>query len=104
MPPLARFAVLTCLLSSTAMASPAEPKSVATAVAVRASDPVAIDGRHDDVVWRNAPVIAEFTQFSPSEGGPARYKTEAQVAFDDRAFYVFIRAYDPEPAKISTVL
>jgi hypothetical protein len=75
-----------------------------TAVAVRTSEPVVIDGRPDDAIWHTAPVIADFTQFSPVEGGPARYKTEAQVAFDDRNFYVFIRAHDPEPAKISTVL
>ena len=63
-----------------------------------------IDGRADDAVWRTAPVISDFTQFSPVEGGPARFRTEAQVAFDDHDFYAFIRAYDPEPGKISTVL
>jgi hypothetical protein len=73
-------------------------------VAVRTPDPVVIDGRADDAIWRTAPAITDFTQFSPAEGGPARFRTEAQVAFDDHSFYVFIRAYDPEPEKISTVL
>src|SRR5580765_5276045 len=104
MPTLARAFALTCLLSSTAQASPAAPDSTAYAVAVRTPEPVVVDGRANDAIWRTAPVIAEFTQFAPVEGGPARYRTEAQVAFDDRAFYVFIRAYDPEPATISTVL
>jgi len=104
MPTRARLVALSCLLSSSALASPAGPASVATAVAVRSPEPVVIDGRPDDAVWHTAPVIADFTQFSPVEGGPARFKTEAQVAFDDRNFYVFIRAYDPEPEKISTVL
>jgi hypothetical protein len=103
-PSFARALALLCLLSSTALAAPAAPASVTTAVAVRAPEPVVIDGRADDAVWRTAPIIAEFTQFSPTEGGPARFPTEAQVAFDDRNFYVFIRAHDPEPAKISTVL
>src|SRR5580765_3500110 len=102
MPTLA-FA-LTCLLSSTAQASPAAPDSTATAAAVRTTEPVVIDGRSNDAIWRTAPVIAQFTQFAPVEGGPVRYRTECQVAFDDHAFYAFIRAYDPEPAKISTVL
>ena len=104
MPSFARYLTLSCLLSSTAQGSPAVPTTVATAVAVRTPEAVVIDGRPDDAIWRTAPVIADFTQFSPVEGGPARYRTEAQVAFDDHDFYVFIRAYDPEPAKISTVL
>src|SRR5262245_17413188 len=100
---LAQVVALTALICSSTLAS-AAPAPAATAAAVRAPEPVVIDGRPDDPVWRNAPVIADFVQFSPTEGGPVRYKTEAQVAFDDRDFYVFIRAYDPEPAKISTVL
>src|SRR5215831_7188001 len=104
MPSLTRFAALACLVSSTALASPPGQDSVATAVAVRATGPVVIDGRPDDAVWHTAPIISNFVQFSPLEGGPARYRTETQVAFDDRNFYAFIRAYDPEPAKISKVL
>ena len=103
-PTLAQVFALATLLCGAALASPAAPTSWPTATAVRASEPVVIDGRPDDPVWREAPVIADFTQFSPTEGGPARFRTEAQVAFDDHDFYVFIRAYDPEPAKISTVL
>src|SRR5262245_1678147 len=104
MPSFARAFALSCLLSSTALGAPATPASTPSAAAVRTPEPVVIDGRPDDAVWRTAPVISEFTQFAPSEGGPARYKTEAQVAFDDHTFYVFIRAHDPEPAKISKVL
>jgi hypothetical protein len=104
MPPFARALALACLLSSTAPVSWAAPTTVPSAAAVRTPAPVVIDGRADDPIWGTAPIIAEFVQFSPVEGGPARFKTEAQVAYDDRNFYAFIRAYDPEPAKISTVL
>jgi len=104
MPPFARALALACLLSSTAPVSWAAPTTVPSAAAVRTPAPVVIDGRADDPIWRTAPIISEFVQFTPMEGGPARYKTEAQVAYDDRNFYAFIRAYDPEPAKISTVL
>jgi len=108
MPPIpvlsiARALALTCLCSGIAVAATAAT-TVPSAVAVRAAQPVTIDGRSDDPVWRIAPVISDFTQFSPTEGGPVRFKTEAQVAFDDHTFYAFIRAYDPEPAKISRVL
>ena len=104
MPTIARAFALACLLSSIAPGSWAGPTTLATAAAVRAPAPVVIDGRADDAIWRTAPIIAEFVQFAPVEGGPARYKTEAQVAYDDHSFYAFLRAYDPEPAKISTVL
>ncbi|HET7224608.1 MAG TPA: DUF5916 domain-containing protein [Candidatus Eisenbacteria bacterium] len=103
MPKLPFAIALACLLPSAAL-SAAAPDSAVTAVAVRTPQPVVIDGRPDDAVWHTAPVIADFVQFSPVEGGPARFRTEAQVAFDDHNFYCFIRAYDPEPAKISTVL
>src|SRR5262249_31069166 len=104
MPAFARVLALAYLLPNSALATAAAPTSVPSAVAVRTSQPVVIDGRHDDPVWRTAPVIADFTQFSPVEGGPPRFKTEPQVAFDDHPFYAFTRAYDPEPATISTVL
>ena len=104
MPTFARLIALAIMLQGTAAALPAGPSSATSAVAVRTSAPVVIDGRADDAIWRTAPVIADFTQFSPVEGGPARFKTEAQAAFDDHNFYVFIRADDPEPARISTVL
>ena len=104
MPTTARALALACLLSSTAPVSWAAPTTVPSAAAVRTPAPVVIDGRADDPIWGTAPIIAGFVQFSPVEGGPARFKTEAQVAYDDRNFYAFIRAYDPEPAKISAVL
>src|SRR5437773_1318834 len=104
MPTFARTFALACMLQSTAAASPAGPASATSALAVRTSEVVVIDGRADEAIWHTAPAITAFTQFSPVEGGPARFQTQAQVAFDDHNFYVFIRAHDPEPAKISTVL
>src|SRR5436190_11344020 len=104
MPTFPHLFALACMLQGTAASSPAVPDSATRAVAVRTSQPVVIDGRADDAIWRTAPVISDFIQFAPVEGGPARFRTEAQAAFDDHNFYAFIRAYDPEPAKISSVL
>ena len=104
MPTLAPVLALTWLLQGPAAAPQAGPAPATTAAAVRTPEPVAIDGRADDPIWRTAPVIADFTEFVPVEGAPARYRTEAQAAYDDHDFYVFIRAYDPEPAKLSCVL
>jgi hypothetical protein len=104
MPALAHALALSCLLQNPAVGTHAADSSVATAMAVRTTQPVTIDGRADDAIWRTAPIISDFVEFAPTEGGRPRYKTEAQVAFDDRNFYAFIRAYDPEPATISKVL
>jgi hypothetical protein len=105
MPTFPRAVVIACLLlPSAAVAASSSPDTTTLALAARTHEVVVIDGRAVDAIWRTAPVITEFTQFSPAEGGPARFRTEAQAAFDDHTFYVFIRAFDPEPAKVSTVL
>src|SRR6267143_1661870 len=83
----------------------APPPSTATrATAVRATGPVVIDGRDDDEVWRIAPPITQFREFQPKAAGDPRFATEAKVAYDDRYFYVFIRAFDPHPDSILKLL
>ena len=83
----------------------APPPSTATrATAARATAPVVIDGRDDDEVWRIAPPITQFREFQPKEDGDPRFATEAKVAYDDRYFYVFIRAFDPHPDSILKLL
>jgi len=74
------------------------------AMAVRAVPAPVIDGRDADPVWATAPVISEFVEFSPVEGKPPRFRTEARVAYDSRNFYTFIRMYDPEPDRILRLL
>ena len=71
---------------------------------MRATVPVVIDGRDDDEVWRVAPPITRFREFQPKEDGDPRFATEAKVAYDDRYFYVFIRAFDPHPDSILKLL
>ena len=59
----------------------------ARVAAVRAARPPVIDGRDDDEVWRQAPVITQFRQWQPVEDGEPRFRTEAKVAYDTRNFY-----------------
>ena len=80
------------------------PSSATQAKAVRAVVPVVIDGRDDDAVWRIAQPITQFREFQPKEDGDPRFATEAKVAYDDRYFYVFIRAFDPHPDSILKLL
>src|SRR3989454_305287 len=81
--------------------SPSPPTSVA---ATRAAQPPVIDGRDDDPVWREARPITEFQEWRPSEGAPPKLPTMAKVAYDAANLYVFVRAFDPHPDSIITVL
>ncbi|NOT09793.1 MAG: carbohydrate binding family 9 domain-containing protein [Gemmatimonadales bacterium] len=75
-----------------------------TMSAVHAARPPVIDGRDDDEVWQAAVPISDFLEFEPNEGKAPRFKTEARVAYDSKNFYVFVRMFDDEPAKILKLL
>jgi Domain of unknown function (DUF5916)/Carbohydrate family 9 binding domain-like len=84
---------------------PPAPAPIPTSVAAtRAVQPPVIDGRDDDDVWRQAQPITGFEEWRPSEGGPPKLPTEAKVAYDAGNLYVFVRAFDPHPDSIITVL
>ena len=80
---------------------PPPPKA---AIATRAARPPVIDGRDDDEVWREAAPITAFQEWRPSEGGPPKLPTEAKIAYDAANLYIFVRAFDPHPDSIITVL
>src|ERR1051325_4887859 len=103
MPAIVRLAI--ALQSAAAGAAGGRASPAATqASAVRATSPVVIDGRDDDAVWRRAPAITQFRESQPREDGAPRSAAEAKVAWDDRNFYVFIRAFDPHPDSILKLL
>jgi hypothetical protein len=81
-----------------------DPPPPTRVAATRAAQPPAIDGRDDDAVWREAPPITAFQEWRPSEGGPPKLPTEAKIAYDAANLYVFVRAFDPHPDSIITVL
>src|SRR5438105_418131 len=84
---------------------PADPPLPPTSVtATRAAEPPVIDGRDDDAVWREARPVTGFEEWRPSEGGPPKLPTEAKIAYDAGNLYVFVRAFDPHPDSIITVL
>jgi hypothetical protein len=91
-------------LQTTQPSAPTGRPGLAPAVARRAVQPPAIDGRNADAVWQDAPVIAEFREFEPDPNGEPRFRTEFQVAYDDRNLYVFVRAHDPHPDSIMRAL
>jgi hypothetical protein len=74
------------------------------AAATRAAQPPVLDGRMDDPVWRDAQEITGFRQFDPVEDGEPLFPTMAKVAYDERNLYVFVRAFDPHPDSIVSLL
>ena len=83
---------------------PPPPAPASRVLATRAAQPPVIDGRADDAVWREAQPITGFQEWRPSEGDPPKLPTEAKIAYDAANLYVFIRAFDPHPDSIITVL
>jgi hypothetical protein len=85
--------------------TPDGPLPTATTVeATRTDAPPVLDGREDDVVWRAAPPIDRFLEARPSEGAEPKLRTEARVAYDEHNLYVFVRAFDPHPDSIVSLL
>ncbi|GGI57380.1 DUF5916 domain-containing protein [Winogradskyella haliclonae] len=64
-----------------------------------------IDGVLDDIVWKNADIATDFTQFRPEMGvNPLDYqKTVVKMAYDDNAIYVSAYLYD-KPEEIQRQL
>src|SRR5213083_1402329 len=91
-------------LSSQSQDPPAPPAPASRILATRAAQPPVIDGRDDDAVWRKAQPITGFQEWRPSEGDPPKLPTEAKIAYDAANLYVFVRAFDPHPDSIITVL
>jgi hypothetical protein len=97
-------------LGALALATPQQPpppsasKGPLTAVAARARQAPSIDGRADDRIWEVAPKFSDFRQFEPRVDADPSFKTEFQVAYDDRNLYAFVRMFDPHPDSIMHAL
>ena len=96
---------LLALAVAALLATPAhDTPPVVSGQAVRAVVAPVLDGRDTDAVWRSAPVMGGFRQFSPAEDAPTEFRTEARAAYDERYLYVFVRAFDPHPDSIVALL
>jgi hypothetical protein len=62
--------------------------------------PPTIDGRLDDEAWAKASVASRLVQSVPDAGAEATLRTEARVLYDERALYIGIRLFDPDPKTI----
>lgn len=102
--PFLPVAVVMLAMQTAVDPTPRTPVLAATAVAKRTATEIVIDGKDNDAVWSTAQAIREFRQFSPVENADPTVETEAKIAFDDRNFYVFVRAFDPHPDSIKSLL
>ncbi|MGH9345792.1 MAG: DUF5916 domain-containing protein [Vicinamibacterales bacterium] len=76
----------------------AQPLATDGAVAIR------LDGELNDAAWQGAPAVVEFVQRDPNEGASASFRTEVRVLYSATGLYVGVRAFDPEPSRITGFL
>lgn len=63
-----------------------------------------IDGLDTDPIWATIPAQDGFREMRPTEDGEPRQRTDFKVAYDAKALYVFVRAYDAHPDSIIQLL
>ena len=77
----------------------------ATVRAVRASQPIRLDGRFDEAAWAGGGGGHGLRAARPRTwGSPARERTEVRVLYDDGAVYVAARMLDPQPESMQAPL
>ena len=73
----------------------------ATVRAVRLTQPLNLDGRLDEEVYKTIPAIDGFLQQVPQQGAPATEPTQMWVFFDEDNLYVAARCLDSQPERIA---
>lgn len=63
-----------------------------------------IDGMMNDECWNTVSWTSDFIQSQPVENKPPSFQTAFKVLYDNANVYLFIRAYDSEPDKISRIM
>jgi hypothetical protein len=98
---LAGAALLGSLVAFTAPPALAQQPADKVVRIVRAATPPVIDGVPNDAVWESAPLIDDFHQVRPSDGGAPSERTEVRLLYDDDYLYIGARMFDSEPDKIT---
>jgi hypothetical protein len=92
------FGIILIQLCSYSFAQTIEKKTYQTVFTKTAPE---IDGLMNDSCWNTVEWKGDFIQIQPSENKPPSQQTSFKILFDDNNLYVFIRAFDTEPKKIS---
>ncbi|HKC39728.1 MAG TPA: DUF5916 domain-containing protein [Gemmatimonadales bacterium] len=95
-----RLAVLCAVaLPASLIAQNVHPHTPPEVRAVQLREPIHLDGKLDEDVWRTAPVATGLRQSQPHSGDSATQRTEVRFAYDDAAIYVGARMYDDSGAR-----
>ena len=97
--------ILLVLFSDTGLAgekSP-DPRSMRSVTAVRAKEPITVDGLLSESSWQTEG-FSDFTQTDPFDGQPATEKTTVWVTFDRNNLYVAALLEDSAPGEIAARL
>ena len=97
-----RFVFVSALILCAPLSAHAQDAADKTSRIVRATTPPVIDGKLDDAVWQTAPLIDDFHQVRPSDGGAAVRARPRCVCSTTTTISTSARAcYDSEPDEIT---
>jgi hypothetical protein len=88
------------LLVVTALAGASATDGPIALATVRTSVSITLDGRLDEPVWRDVPVM-KLVQQAPKPGQPTLYETEVQVIVTSDQIYFGFTCKDPDPRRIA---
>ena len=66
--------------------------------------PPVIDGIGNDEAWNLVEWTSDFIQSQPAENKQPSQQTAFKVLYDNDNIYIFVRAYDTEPDKVSKIM
>lgn len=72
----------------------------ATVRAVRVEEPLTVDGRLEEAIYRLSSPISGFIQQEPHEGELATEQTEVWILFDQENLYIGARCWDSRPEQM----
>lgn len=81
-------------------ATPQAPASPAPQMLKKTTAPITLDGDLSDAGWQQATVIDRFYETSPGDNIEPKVRTVAYLTYDERYFYIGVRADDPQAKNI----
>jgi Domain of unknown function (DUF5916)/Carbohydrate family 9 binding domain-like len=90
---------LMVLVSASVAGAQTTPQPAPTVRAYRVAQPMRIDGKLDEEIYKSTPAISDFVQQEPDEFKPATEKTEAWIFFDEDNVYISARNWETHPER-----
>ncbi|MGE5245770.1 MAG: DUF5916 domain-containing protein [Betaproteobacteria bacterium] len=97
----ARFVLLAALAAGVHLSASARSAAPhAEAVPLPAPNAARLDGDPTPEMWAHSPVVEDFIERAPTEGGKPAERTTFQVAYNATTLFVRVQAFDTEPGRI----